>query len=171
MDDELSLCESSKELTTSLLDQAKAEINNELGFEYREGDFIRLKDISEYNINRLNGFDVNVFEIINIEDDIYRLNGYSVTVLSSEIEPIPINGKDDFDIYYDPQIAASISPRKKMSSYRKDFTYYYDAFERSYKDAKNFKEIINDRGYKYVHEIQHFLGEIHQPRALKIRAR
>lgn len=35
MDDELSLCESSKKLTTSLLDQAKAEINNEFGFEYR----------------------------------------------------------------------------------------------------------------------------------------
>jgi len=137
--------------------------------QFRKGDFIRLKDITKYHTNRFCGREINVFEILNIEDDSIELRGYKARIPVSEIEPILINGKDDLQIYYDPVICApTISAGDPIPIHNTDYTYFYDHFKRCFYKDKNFQEYIKELGFQYVHEFQHFLIDKFQDNGLKI---
>lgn len=125
---------------------------------FKKGDFIRLKDLSKYHIERVYGSEVNIFEIKNIGPDYVEIKDCKTQLKISNIEPIPINGKDDFNIYYNPVIAAdSLLPGESSKPRQTDYSYYLDAFKRcTYKD-KTFYELVIKKKFKYVHEIQHFL--------------
>jgi hypothetical protein len=136
---------------------------------YRIGDFIRLKDVSKYEINRIKGGEVNVFEISGIDTIFVELKECDSLVPVEEIQPIKINGVDDKDIYYDPVISASyVMPGEPTPTRYTNYSYYFDTFLYSFMDGVNFQGIIRKRGCRYVHEVQEFLREIHQPTALKI---
>ena len=126
---------------------------------FRNGDFIRLKNLEQYKIDRFSGRQINIFEINNIEDKYLDVNNCHEKILITEIESIPINGIDDFEIYYDPILAASIVlPNDDAPIHRKDKSYYYEKFERCFDtDNKSFQELIKEQGLQYVHEVQHFL--------------
>lgn len=137
---------------------------------FRIGDFVRLKDLnnseSDYYINK----DVNTFEIKSIDNEIIALHGYKQKVSLKEIEPIPINGKDANSIYYDPIVCAScVGPNDPVPIHRTDYTYFFETFKRCFYMGKNYQEIINDLGLKYVHEVQHFLKS-NKDEGLKINA-
>jgi disulfide oxidoreductase YuzD len=138
---------------------------------FRKGDFIRLKKMSDYKIDRFINKEVNVFEIIVIKDEYVVISNCQSKIPLSDIEPILINGIDDLNIYYDPIICAScIAPYEKAPVSKKDCSYFFESFKRhTYKD-KNFQEIIKDLGYKYVHEVQHFLFDELNKRKLTINA-
>jgi len=136
---------------------------------FRKGDFIRLKNIDDYQIERYSGENVNIFEISDIELDFVRVLGCKNNIQISDIDSIPINGKDDFQIYYDPIVCASIVGINDPAPVRhKDYSYYFEAFKRSSYQNKNFQELIKERGLKYVHEVQHFLTDEFQDNGLKI---
>ena len=135
----------------------------------RKGDFIRLKNIADYQIERYSGETVNIFEISDIELDFIRVLGCKNNIPISDIDSIPINGKDDFQIYYDPIVCASIVGVNDPAPIRKkDYSYYFDAFKNYFFENKNFQELVKERGLKYVHEIQHFLTDEFQDTGLEI---
>ncbi|HJV78659.1 MAG TPA: hypothetical protein VJ602_09765, partial [Paludibacter sp.] len=70
--------------------------------QFREGDFIRLKNLANYQIDRISVGEVNIFEILVKEDNYVEVRGCESKILISDIEPIPVNGKDDLKIYYHP---------------------------------------------------------------------
>jgi len=136
---------------------------------FRKGDFIRLKDIAKYYIDRFHGGEVNIFEIKSIEESKIEIAEYKGTLLMSDIEPIQINGKDDLQIFYNPIIAASvIGPNERPPIRKTDYSYYYDHFKRCFFEDKNFQVHIKERGLQYVHEVQHFLIDEFKDYGLKI---
>lgn len=86
-----------------------------------------------------------------------------------EIEAIPINGKDDLQIYYDPIVCASVVyPGKPMPAKQTDYTYYYTSLKKSFYKNQNFQELIEEQNIKYVHEVQQFLYEKFKDNGLRI---
>jgi hypothetical protein len=76
----------------------------------------------------------------------------------SEIQPIPINGKDDLKIYYNPVVMASIvAPGDSTPIHKTDYSYYIIALGRNSYQGKSLKELIEERNLKYIHEVQHYL--------------
>lgn len=145
--------------------------NKSLMGEFRNGDFIRLKNINKYHISRVLDIDVNIFKTINIKDGFIEVEYCENKIPASEIEPIPINGKDDFQIYYDPIVMSAIVGSNDTTPMReKDYPYYYDSFKSCYYENKNFQELIKEIGLQYVHEVQHFLFDQFQDKGLKINA-
>ncbi|MFA5850402.1 MAG: hypothetical protein WC833_11030 [Bacteroidales bacterium] len=136
---------------------------------FRKGDFIRLKDITKYHIDRFSGIDINVFEILKLKDDYIEVRGSKARLPVSEIEPILINEKDDLQIYYDPIIAASvIGPNERPPIRNTDYSYFYYHFKRCFYKDKNYQEHIKERNLQYVHEVQHFLHDRFHDYGLKI---
>lgn len=128
---------------------------------FRKGDFIRLKNLAKYPIDRIFGKEVNIFEILIIEDNYVEVRSCKSKILISDIEPIPINGKDDFQIYYSTyKMATYVNPCDQAPDTKIDKSYYYDAFKRinNYL-GKNYQEIMKEQGFQYVHEIQHYLND------------
>lgn len=139
--------------------------------DFRIGDFIRLKNVATCQINRFSGRKINIFEINNIEPEYVELNNCKEKIPISEIESIPINGRDDFEIYYDPIVAASIVfPFDPIPIREKDYSYYYDTFKNCRSEGKNFQELIKEQGLQYVHQVQHFLLDQFHDKGLKIDA-
>jgi hypothetical protein len=96
---------------------------------YKLGDFIRLKHIEKWQINRISGKKHNIFEISNIAPKYVEINNCKEKIPISEIEPIPINGKDDFKIYYDPIVAASlVFPSDPIPIHKTNYSYYFESF-------------------------------------------
>ena len=138
---------------------------------FREGDFIRLKDLDRWQINRIPGKTINVFEINNIEPEYVEVKNCTEKIPISEIEPIPINGRDDFEIYYDPVIMAHFElPNEPIPISRRDYSYYYDTFKNCRSEGKNYQEIIKEQGLQYVHQVQHFLFDEFHDDGLKLDA-
>ncbi|MEL7585313.1 MAG: hypothetical protein AAGU19_01280 [Prolixibacteraceae bacterium] len=138
---------------------------------FEEGDFIRLKNMDKYQVGRFLNMDVNIFEITSIKDESVEVKQVIGKIPVSEIEPIPINGKDDLQIYYDPIIMASIiGPYDPVPVHKKDYSYYYESFKRNFYEDKDFQELIKEKGLRYVHEVQHFLFDQFQDDGLKIHA-
>ena len=142
--------------------------------DYKAGDFVMLKDVQKFSDNRPLHRDFNVFEISEMLPDGFSLRYIGETVSKDDILPIPINGKDDRWIYYHPIVAASVIGCGHVRFcpppvHTTDYSYYFDSFARSTFENKTFQEIIREEGFKYVHEVQHFLSdEFHQNDALKI---
>ena len=135
------------------------------------GDFIRLKNVAGYQIDRNSGGKINIFEINNIEPEYVKVNDCKEQIPISEIESIQINGVDDFEIYWAPIIKASIEfPNDPIPIWKTDYSYYYDAIKRSFDQDKCFQVLINEQDLRYVHQVQHFLFDIFEYNGLRIDA-
>lgn len=121
------------------------------------GDFVRLKELQKFINIRVNK-KINIFEIKDIGNEYIRLDNIEPIVPLFAIEPIPINGIDDKEIYYDPIIMASfVRSGDPVPAYTRDDSYYVDSFSRTIYKERTLKEMIEEKQFKYVHEVQHFL--------------
>lgn len=137
---------------------------------FRKGDFIRIKTLKNYPIENYSIKNINIFEISEIEHDFVSILNGNINIHINDVDSIPINGKDDLQIYYDPIICASIVEKGNSIPVRnKDYTYYYKSFNSSTYQNKNFQELIKELGLSYVHEVQHFLIDKFQDNGLKIK--
>lgn len=137
---------------------------------YRTGDFVMLKNINDHKVERTWNPTLNIFEILDILPDGFNLRYIDRVVTKDDVLPIPINGKDERWIYYDPVIAAAVvRPEDTAPVHSTDYTYYFDAFARSHtENGKTFQEIIREKGLQFVHEIQHYLSDKYHHCDLKI---
>lgn len=136
---------------------------------YTIGDIVRLKRYYTSNSTRIKK-EINLFKISNFEEEYIILDYYKVKVHYQDIEPVPINGIDDKDIYYDPIIAGSfINPGDPAPIIKKDYSYYLDHFQRCRFSNYSFYELIHNKNLKYVHEVQHFLLDTFKHDDLKIK--
>ena len=141
--------------------------------EFKNGDFIRLKDVNKYDINRKSGGKINIFEISNITPSHVEISNCKEIILRSEIEAIPINGKDDFQIWYYTITASDMRNFNESAPKREENRpYYLEAFKSHFmeNDSRSIYEKVIERGLKYVHEVQDFLSAITDSSELKINA-
>jgi len=138
--------------------------------QFRKGDFIRLKNLANYQVDRSFNKEVNIFEILVKEDNYVEVRNCKSKIPIADIEPILVNGKDDFQIYYDDNkmMATYMNPGDSVPVTKTDKSYYYDLFERIIYLGKNFQEIMKEQGFQYVHEIQHYLYDELDHQRLKI---
>lgn len=138
---------------------------------FKKGDFVRL-DENAFALAVDNTFEeTNVFEIDSIDDESgsVKLKDVKYSINIDDIEPIPIDGVHDKNIYYDPVIAASIvTPGQPVPVHHRDYSYYMDSFKRSTYEDKTFDVLIKDANCQFVHEVQHYLEEEFSSHDLKI---
>lgn len=98
----------------------------------------------------------NVFRILSITKTFATLSDIKCEVPLFAIEPIPINGKDDLCIYYDPMIAADIMDIKSRDI---NTSYYVEGFSAMHIGNRTLQDEFFEKEFKYVHEVQHWLRE------------
>lgn len=138
--------------------------------DYRQGDFVRILSPERANISEFRDWEINIFKISTLEHSKVFLKDYSIPLSITGIEPIPIDGKSDLQIYYDPIIAASIiGPGEETPVHWTNYEYYFDRFKNCTYENKSFQQWILEKNLRFVHEVQHFLNDELQNNGLKIR--
>lgn len=138
---------------------------------FEVGDFVMYKEFDRIKGKTGDYHSYNVFKILDIEDGKYKLGNIEGKVDVKEIEAIPIDGVHDRSIYYDPIVAASIiSPGGSVPVHKTDYSYYMDKFENCLDVKKRtYAEVVKERGYHFVHEVQHWLNDEFDRDGLKSR--
>ncbi len=127
---------------------------------YEKGDFVSLIDVKRSDIDKIYR-DLNIFEISTIKGDKLKLNGVSEYVVIDEVKPISIDGNSDRYIYYNPTLFLDYHiPTRPVSDMQTDYSYYMDSFKRCLDaDNNSLFDLVADKQFSYVHELQQFLRE------------
>lgn len=132
-------------------------------------DLVKLKE-EHYNTYAKDViWNENVFRILSLSNDSVTLSDINGEVPLFAIEPIPINGKDDSCIYYDPMIAADIIEEGTHIKCRnRNTSYYVDGFATMHIGDRTLQDEFREKEFEFVHEIQHWLRENSSWEELKI---
>ena len=128
--------------------------------DYKKNDIVRLRNEYFDKIKSKLFFSQNIFFIDQFLDDgdFVLLRNVDITVPSSEIRPVKIDGKEDRYIYYDPVIAADVvHPDEPVKCHHVDRDEYYLQKMKTCFDSKgqSYYNILNEEHFVYVHELQH----------------
>lgn len=128
--------------------------------DFKKNDIVRLRNEYFDKIKSKIFFPQNIFFIDKLLDDgkSVRLRNVDITVPSSEICPVKIDGKEDRYIYYDPVIAADVvRPDEVVKCHHVDKNEYYLQKMKTCFDSKgrSYYDILNEEHFVYVHELQH----------------
>lgn len=123
------------------------------------GDYVRLKK-STYDtlLNKLY-YTNNIFRIISLDSKNVKIQDIDIELRIDNVEPIPIDGIADKDLYYDPIIMGSfVAPGQPIPVHNKDYSYYMEKMKSCYDtDHKAFYDKIKQNNCQFVHEVQHIL--------------
>lgn len=137
---------------------------------FKKGDIVRLKHPEKYKkADDIYCYQINLYRIISVDGNNVRLDSVSEVVPTTDLLPVPIDGVADRWIYYAPRIAASFlfdDEENKGSCI--DYTYYMDALSQMAEGDKSYREVIEKKHLKYVHEVQHWLRKRYHEDYLKI---
>lgn len=128
--------------------------------DYKKNDIVRLRNEYFDKIKSKIFFPQNIFFIDKLLDDgkSVLLRNVDLTVPSSEICPVKIDGKEDRFIYYDPVIAADVvQSDEEVKGHHVDKDEYYLHKMKNCFDSKgrSYYDILNEEHFVYVHELQH----------------
>ncbi len=141
----------------------------------RRGDFVRMKNelynkyLVEYPDKLI--YQENIFRVSNISDSGQIMTAESSIPLSfDDIEAVLIDGLEDRVVYYDPVIMASyVAPGQPVPVHHQDKSYYMEHFKRCFDiNKKAFTDCVAERGFQFVHEVQHWLRDEMQDEGLKL---
>ena len=139
--------------------------------EYQKNDIVMLGESKFETVKGQLWFKDNAFEITAIKDDgMVLLMELDELVSRHDLLPMPINKKRAGNVYYDTIIAASVvGPDDEIPVHSRDYTYFMDAFKKvTEEDGTTLYELVDQQGFKYVHEVQHWLRERYGADDLKI---
>lgn len=127
---------------------------------FKKNDIVRLRNEYFDKIKSKLFFPQNIFFIDKFLDDgkSVLLRNVDITVPSSEIRPVKIDGEEDRFIYYDPVIAADVvRPDEAIKCRHVDRDEYYLQKMETCFDSKgrSYYDILNEEHFVYVHELQH----------------
>lgn len=141
-----------------------------MNFEFVKGDIVKFVDETNVRPDYLHNIE-NIFQIVSVEGSSVRLSrSFSpiIETVLSAITAVKMDGQEDKYIYFDPVIAAStVWPGDSIPAHHKDYTYYLDA-NATFNYNKTMRNFIAENGFKYVHELQHYLREHYQSDDLNI---
>ena len=126
------------------------------------GDFVQLRWNMFVSLNKERSIRTNLFTISGIQDDNqYKLDGWHRSFSKEDLRPVFIDDEVSQKIYYDPVVAApTIRWRESIPPHRTNYDYFMKHFENCYDNyVVSFKERVEQKGFLYVHEVQHWLRE------------
>ena len=126
------------------------------------GDFVQLRWNLFVSLNKERSIRTNLFTISGIQDNNqYKMDGWHRSFLKEDLHPVFIDDEVGQTIYYDPVIAApTIGWRESIPPHRTNYDYFMKHFENCFDyDEVSFKERVEQNGFLYVHEVQHWLRE------------
>lgn len=129
---------------------------------FDEGDFVQINWKVYASINKEFPLGTNLFTIIKIhDDDQYELSGWHRMFSKQELRPVFIDDEVSQQIYYDPVVAApTVGPGQSSPARQTDYRYFMKHFENCLDfDDVSFKQRVDEKGFLYVHEVQHWLRE------------
>lgn len=133
---------------------------------FEKGDIVRLKDSALNKYERMEWHVINLYDIYAIESDMVKLTDVNGIVSIDDIEAVPIDGSHDKKIYYEPIV---VSVNGSGGAVTTDYSYYMKALENSEdEEGKKYCDIIKEKNFHFVHEVQHWLREIHIDDGLQI---
>lgn len=141
------------------LNEAQANIA-EIIPPFQIGDFAMIKktlhEKYKLNENALLKHKWNLFVIRSINEKNFCLEDIEGDIAFEDLEAVPIDGIHDKKIYYDPIVI----PAFGETVIGTDYSYYLHSFERSFdENGKKYSEIVVERNYHFIHEIQQWLRE------------
>lgn len=122
------------------------------------GDLVRIEETEYARYSKGVMWNENVFSIMEIIGAEVKLSYLDETIPLNSIEPIPIDGKADACIYYNPAFMAGIGETIIVHEIDTD-KYFIDGFEQTYINGHTLKDEFLAKRFKYVHEVQHWLKE------------
>lgn len=127
--------------------------------EFKKGDFVWVEDKVKDMFLVSSRHIANLFEIVEVKGNNVRLKDVEGTISLYKIEAVPIDGIHDINIYYDPIVAASLIPSGgKVPVHTSNFSYYMENFKKHFlSNNKSYSDIVKERNYHFVHEVQHWL--------------
>lgn len=147
------------------LSEAEANVAEKIPA-FDKGDIVRLKDMSLNKYKRMEWHVINLYDIGAIESDRVRLIDVDGIVSIDDIEAVPIDGVHDKKIYYEP---IEVSVNGMGGAKTTDYSYYMKALERTEDENGNkYSDIIKEKNFHFVHEVQHWLRETHIDDGLQI---
>ena len=153
--------------TISYFKQHAADITDDI----QNGDFVKFKDNSpRMQIYKWDGI-INAFTFQERVTDIScKLKESTNSYHIDELQAIPIDGQSDSMIYYDPPVSASVVKQgQPIPTHKTDYSYYMDSFQNYSIGDKTYKQIVEEEGFQFVHEVQHWLKDNFQSSDLKIK--
>lgn len=136
---------------------------------FQNGDFVMLRHPEKFPKDDGSlGCGVNVYRIRAIEGETLKLENVSENVPVVEIKPIGIDGIEDRWIYFDPYIAATIPFDDAEVTNIKNYAYYLNRFDSFFIKNKSYRQIIEKKKLRYVHEVQHWLKDVIGQDGLKV---
>jgi hypothetical protein len=127
-----------------------------------ECDFVQIRWKVFASLNKSHTGATNLFTILKIQDDgQYELSGLNRLFSKQELLPVFIDDEVSQHIFYNPVVAApTVGPGQSILSYQSDHNYFMKQFENclDYEDV-SFKQRVEQKGFLYVHEVQHWLRE------------
>lgn len=148
---------------------------------YKPGYFVKLKDdIFRLDWKMFDNYDSpNIFMITEMQKDkedkiFYLLSGVKKPISIDDIEPIPVNEKDDRWIYYSPlpclpNVDLRSNPNLDRDSEQLDLSSYYLPRIKFGDDNKlSNKQFLKKHNLKYVHEVQEYLYKMLNRQPLEI---
>lgn len=137
---------------------------------YKLNDIVRLTTDAYSIYAKQIIWNENAFHILSFNNESVTLSDIKEEISLSAIEPIPIDGIADACIYFAPTIAADVVPHGMPTpSHNKDLSYYIEGFDRMHIEDTTLKTLFLEKGFQYVHQVQHWLREEHDCDGLKIR--
>ena len=139
----------------------------------RNGDFVRMRDeiFNQYNNEHPDAmmYRENVFTVSGIVvGGKIKTREFNLPFTFDELEAILIDGNEDRTIYYDPVVMATmIQPGQPVPVQQTDYSYFMDRFEKWKDGDKTFKQMVEEKGFQFVHEVQHWLKDEMQDNGLK----
>lgn len=146
-----------------------------LMIEFGIGDIVKISDGSLVKSDLLHR-KVNLYFIRSFPTkDTVTLGRWSMedfTIDTSKLAPVKVDGEEDKSIYYDPVIAAStVAFGEPIPEYKVDYSYYLDSMANTIlvHEKKTLRDLIIEKGFVHVHEIQHYLRVHNDDNSLKIK--
>lgn len=126
------------------------------------GDFVQLRWKEFVSLVKDGSVKTNLFTISVIQDDNqYELDGWHRLFSMENLRPVFIDDEVSQNIYYDPNMAAPIvKPGEPIPAFQTNYDYFMKHFENCYDEERvSFRERVEQKGFLYVHEVQHWLRE------------
>lgn len=148
----------------SLWDKGEKSLN-EMIMLFKKNDIVRLKEEYFDRIKSKLFFPQNIFFINKYFENgnFVLLRNIEEQIPSEEICPVRMDGVEDRNIYYDPNIAADfVRPGEPLKSHHVDKDeYYLHQLKNSFDpNDKSYYDIVMEGHYNYVHELQHSRPDI-----------
>ena len=136
------------------------------------GDIVQLSWKEFVSLNTVGGYKTNLFNISKIYNNKqYELTGWNKLFTIQDLRPVFIDDEVSQNIYYDPVVAApTIGWRESIPTHKTNYDFFMKHFENCFDYGEiSFKERIEQKGFLYVHEVQHWLREEFGSDDLKIQ--